>query len=81
MLSAAAALWAAVTFRTLVALSATMAGLWHMCGLGGADNSRDNDWAVCPADHAAAISIHRQCVTMLVNAARYIGEEVEFVHD
>lgn len=52
-----------------------------MCGLGGADNSRDNDWAVCPADHAAAISIHRQCVTMLVNAARYIGEEVEFVHD
>jgi len=63
-------------------------GLMAYVWLRGADNSRDNDWAVCPADwavcpadHAAAISIHRQCVTMLVNAARYIGEEVEFVHD
>ena len=49
--------------------------------LRGADSSRDNDWAVCSADHAAAASIHRQCVTMLVNAARHLGEEVEFVSD
>jgi len=54
-----------------------MAYVW----LRGADSSRDNDWAVCSADHAAAASIHRQCVTMLVNAARHLGEEVEFVSD